>query len=161
MKTAARIALFAFALILDSSRLLELPIAGGIHPLLFMALALVYALPSGAFAGGVWGFSGGLALGFLVGNPEAGAITLGGFLGATIPIFLRPLVFWRRWRGQAALGFLGAAVFNLTIIAVAALRRETGAISAAALVRVTADALLTGVACPLLALALRPMEKRD
>lgn len=156
-----RAALFALALLADSSGFLALPVAGGVHPLLFIALGLCYSLPRGAFYAGTWGFAGGLALSFLLGTESAGILTLAGLSGIAVPVLARPLVFWRRWTGQVTLGFLGVVLYNLVLLAAGSLRGAAGPVSGPAFFRIFVDAGLTAVVTPLLFGLVRPLGGRD
>jgi len=156
----AQAGLFALALIIDASRIIDLPVFGGVHPLLFSAIVVSFAVSSGAFTGGLWGFIGGLSLGLLAGTPQAGALTLGGFLSGSVPVLLRPLVFWRKWTSQVVLGFASVLLFNITIYAVSAIRGETNGFTWIAGFRMASDALLTALVCPLVCAGMSRMERR-
>ena len=158
MNVLAQIVLFILALVVDSSRLLNLPLLGGVHPLLFLAVVVSFAVSSGAFTGGLWGFIGGLSLGLLAGTPQVGALTLGGFLSGSMPVLLRPLVFWRRWTSQVVLGFASVILFNLVLYAVSAIRGEVDGFSWAAGFRMAADAMLTALISPLVCAGMSRLE---
>jgi len=160
MRFIVQVGLFFLALLADVTRVLDIPVRGGVHPLMFLTIAVSFAVSSGAFAGGVWGFSGGLALGLLAGFPQIGALTLGGFLSGCIPVLLRPLVFWRRWTGQFVFGFAATVLFNLTLLAVAGLRGEASGVSWISSARMVVDSLLTAGMCPFICLWMAGLERR-
>jgi len=160
MNILAQAGLFALALVVDSSRIIELPLFGGVHPLLFTAIVVSFAVSSGAFTGGLWGFLGGLSLGLLAGNPQVGALTLGGFLSGSVPVLLRPLVFWRKWTSQVVLGFASVLLFNLTLLAVSSVRGEDSGISVVSGLRMASDAVITAIVCPLVCAGMSRLERR-
>lgn len=156
----AQAVLFALALVVDSARIIDLPIFGGIHPLLFSAIVVSFAVSSGAFTGGLWGFIGGLSLGLFAGTAQVGALALGGFLSGSMPVLLRPLVFWRKWTSQVVLGFASVLLFNATIYLVSALQGVVSGFSWMAVLRLAFGALLTAVICPPVCAGMSRLESR-
>jgi len=160
MKILAQVGLFALALVIDSTRLINIPLLGGIHPLLFSAVVVSFAVSAGAFTGGLWGFIGGLSFGLLAGNPQVGSLTMGGFLSGSLPVLLRPLLFWRRWTSQVVLGFVSVLLFNLVVFAVSVIRGETNGFSWLTGLRMTSDAVLTALICPMICAGMARLEAR-
>lgn len=158
MRFLIRLALFGLALAADASRLFELPGVSG-RPLLFVALATCQALRAGALAGGVWGFGGGFALELLYLDPSVGSRALGGLLAGSVPTTFRGLLFWQRATGQAALGALAGALYDLTPLLVMAVHGRLVAPWSALLPQLLLDAALTGLACPLLFRATGRLER--
>ncbi len=161
MRFLVRFVGFTAALIIDASGVLEFPFAGDVHPIMFIAFVVCFGLKSGVFHGGVWGFSGGLAIWFLTAGPQALAFPLAGLVAGAVPLLLRPLVFWRRWTGQISLGFVVVIIYNAVLIAVAALRGDLAGFSWAMAGRVAVDAALTAIVCPFLYAALAAVERED
>ncbi len=149
---------FALALLADASTVLTLPLLGG-RPLLFVALANCFAIRGNALTGGSWGFAGGLALGLLFADFRIGAMALGGLLAGAVPGGLRRLLFLHRWTGQVALGALAGAIYDATLLAVAAGRGELAAPAGPLLRGLVLDALLTGAAVPVLLRAVGRVEQ--
>jgi len=116
-------------------------------------------LRADALAGGAWGFGGGLALGLLYADSTIGARVLGGLLAGSVPATMRRLLFWRRWPGQVALGVLAGLLFEATLVAVMAVRGDVSGFHYSLLLRILLSAVLTGVACPLLARFVERLEK--
>ena len=147
MKFAVKAGCFALALFADASHLLVLPWIESV-PLLFIALAISFALRADALAGGAWGFAGGLSLDLLYADGSFGTRALGGLLAGSLPVTIKRLLFWRRWTGQAVLSALAALLFEGTILAVGLWRGELAGLKGAVLPRLALSAALTGVICP-------------
>jgi len=159
MKAVAHAALFALALLLDASGLLELPVIGG-RPILFAALAACVALRGSALAGGAWGFAGGTALGLLFADTRLGARALGGLLAGSVPVAFRRLLFWHRPSGQAAVGVVAGLSYGAAGIVAGWARGEMAGPPGVMLPRIGLDALLTGAACPVLYALLARVERQ-
>ena len=159
MKFLAQAALFAIVLVVDASLALTLPLPGG-RPLLFAAFATAVALREGPLPGGAWGFGGGLVLGFLFADARIGARALGGLLAGSVPVWFRRIVFVHRWTGQAAVGIVSGALYGITLLVVTWLKGELAGGIALLLPWLALDAVLTGLACPVLFRLLAAVERR-
>lgn len=159
MRLLAVAAIFSLALLVDVSELLAVPVVGA-RPLLFAALAAAVALRRGPLAGGAWGFGGGVALGALFLDQDAGPRALAGLLAGSLPVTLRGWVYVQRWGGQAAAGALAGACWSLTPALVAWARSDTGPAAGPVLIVVTLNAALTGVVSPSLGSLLERVERR-
>jgi hypothetical protein len=159
LKFLAQAALFAILLVIDASLALTLPLPGG-RPLLFAAFATAVSLREGPLPGGAWGFGGGLVLGFLFADARIGARALGGLLAGSAPVWFRRIVFVHRWTGQLALGIVSGALYGGTLLAVTWLKGELAGGVAPLLPWLGLDAVLTGVACPVLVRLLAAVEQR-
>ncbi len=147
MKFAVKAGCFALVLFADASHVCVLPgIESG--PLLFVALALGFALRADALAGGAWGFAGGCSLGLLYADSSFGARALGGLLAGSVPVAMKHLLFWRRWTGQAILGTIAGLLFEGTLLVVSWLKGELAGPLGSLLPGVALSAALTGLVCP-------------
>jgi len=159
LKLLAQAALLALALIVDASLALNLPFPGG-RPIVFAAFATAVALREGALAGGAWGFAGGIGLGLLFADARIGARALGGLLAGSVPVWFRRIVFVQRWTGQLAVGVVSGALYGATLLAVSWAKGDVTGVVLPLLPWLAQDALLTGVACPVVFRLLAVVERR-
>jgi len=146
-------------LVLDVSRLVQLPWLDA-APNLYAAFVAYLSLRSGPLTGGIWGFGGGLAVGLLEGGTTAGPLSLGGLLAGSLPGLVKNLIFWRHRAGQAVLGALAGAMYGGVQVVAAVLHGQVFPPVIPLALRVLADALLTGAACPLIGMLVERMERR-
>jgi hypothetical protein len=73
---------------------------------------------------------------------------------------VKHLIFWRHPAGQAALGALAGTLYGGVQVVVAALHGQVSPPVPPLAVRLFADAVLTGAACPLAGMLVERMERR-
>lgn len=160
MRVVLQLLLVAAALLLDTSRALELPFVGA-RPMVFVSMVVCLGLRADALAGGIWGFFSGFALGILFADKRVGAMTLGGLLAGCIPAYIKAGLFWRNWAGQAALGAVGCLLFDGIVMGFSSMRGEFSVGPAAGLARLIVDSALTGALTPPVFILLKRMEERN